>query len=62
MNIFIHIYFVYICIYVYIKFSPEDILIDVKERRREGEREGEKHQCERETLINCLLHAPQAVG
>ena len=26
--------------------------------RREGEREGEKHQCAGETLIGCLLHAP----
>ena len=25
---------------------------------RERGREGEKHQCVRETLINCLLHAP----
>ena len=23
-----------------------------------GEREGEKHQCVRDTLIGCLLHAP----
>ena len=26
-------------------------------RGREGEREGEKHQCTRETVISCLLHA-----
>ena len=29
------------------------------ERRREGEREGEKHWCERETRISCLSHVPQ---
>ena len=29
-----------------------------RKRRREGEREGEKHQCARETSISCLLHAP----
>ena len=29
-----------------------------RERGREGEREGEKHQCVRETLINCPSHAP----
>ena len=28
------------------------MLIDFRERGREGERK--KHQCERETLINCL--------
>ena len=27
-----------------------------RERGREGGREGEKHVCERETLIGCLLH------
>ena len=27
-----------------------------RERGREGEREGEKHWCARETLIGCLLH------
>ena len=26
---------------------------------REGEKEGEKHQCERKTSIGCLLHVPQ---
>ena len=30
-----------------------------RERGREGEREGKKHQCDRETLVGCLLHAPQ---
>ena len=29
-----------------------------REKGREGEREGEKHQSVRETLIGCLLHAP----
>ena len=28
------------------------------EKRREGEREGEKHQCEREMSITCLLSMP----
>ena len=28
------------------------------ERGREGESEGEKHQCERETSIDCLLRKP----
>ena len=32
---------------------------DSRKRGREGEREGEKHRCERETLIGCLLHVPQ---
>ena len=30
-----------------------------RERGREGEREGEKHRCERETYIGCLSYAPQ---
>ena len=30
----------------------------ILERGREGEREGEKDQCERETWISCLSHAP----
>ena len=29
-----------------------------RKRGREGEREGEKYQCERETSISCLLYAP----
>ena len=29
-----------------------------RERGREGEREGEKHQCVRETSISCLFYAP----
>ena len=29
-----------------------------RERGREGEREGEKQQCARDTSIDCLLHAP----
>ena len=28
----------------FLKSSPEDMLIDFREREREGEREGEKHQ------------------
>ena len=30
-----------------------------RERGRKGEREGEKHQCMRETPIDCLLQGPQ---
>ena len=33
-------------------------LLYFREEGREGEREGVKHQCERETLISCLPHAP----
>ena len=29
-----------------------------RERGREGEREGEKHWCVRDTLISCLSHSP----
>ena len=34
---------------IFKKSPPEDMLIDFKERGREGQRQGEKHQCERET-------------
>ena len=33
-------------------------LFTFRERGREGEREGEKQQCARDTLMGCLLHAP----
>ena len=35
------------------------MLIDFRERVREGEKEGEKHQCETETLTGSLSHAPR---
>ena len=35
------------------------LLICFREREREGKREGDNHPCERETLISCLLYAPQ---
>ena len=31
-----------------------------RESERESEREREKYQCERETLIGCLLNMPQS--
>ena len=37
-------------------FFPK-ILFIFRERGREGEREGEKHWCVRETSISCLSHA-----
>ena len=33
-------------------------LFDFREHGKEGEREGGKHQCERETSIGCLWQAP----
>ena len=36
--------------------SPEDMVVDFRERGRKGEREGEKHRCERDTSIGCLLY------
>ena len=33
-----------------------------RERAREGERDGEKHQCERETLIKCCLSYSHQLG
>ena len=43
----------------FFKSSSEDMLIDFRERVREGEKEGEKHQCETETLTGSLSHAPR---
>ena len=34
------------------------MLIDFRERGREGEKEGEKHRCEREALTDCLSFCP----
>ena len=34
------------------------MIIDFREQGREDEREGEKHRCERETLIGCLSYPP----
>ena len=39
-------------------FLKDFIYLFIFERGREGEREGEKHQCVRETSTSCLLHAP----
>ena len=59
------LYFIYLLMYL---SSPEDMLIDFsfyfiyfifRERGSEGKRVREKHQCERETLIGCLLHVPR---
>ena len=33
-----------------------------RERGREGEKEGEKHQCKRETLTGCPSYTPQMGG
>ena len=40
-------------------FKKRFYLFVFRERRREGEREGEKHQCARETsMCGCLAHTP----
>ena len=33
-------------------------LLFFRDKGREGEREEEKHQCERETSVSCCLYAP----
>ena len=40
------------------KFSPKDMLINFREREEGRERNREKHQCEREALMGCLLYVP----
>ena len=42
---------VYSCSNIFLP-SPKDMLINLRERGRKGE----KHTCERETLIGCLTH------
>ena len=46
--------YIYTHTYTHTHISPHLRLIDIRERSRKGEREGEKHQCGRETLISCL--------
>lgn len=38
--------------------SPRDMLIDLRESGREGETDGEKHRCKRETSVGCLPDVP----
>ena len=40
-------------------FNKIFYLFIFRERRREGETEGEKHQSERESLTGCLSHVPR---
>ena len=42
---------------VFLKSSPKDMLIDFRERGREGERDREKHQCEGNIDGLLLVHA-----
>ena len=41
-------------------FLKRFYLFIFRKKGREGEGEGEKHRCGRDTLIGCLLHAPKA--
>ena len=40
--------------FFFFKYSPEDMLIDFRERGREGERGGEEHGCEQRRLVASL--------
>ena len=48
-----------ICLICYILFIL--FIFIFKEKGKEGEKEGERHQCEKETSIGCLSDAPQPV-
>ena len=50
--------FIYLLIYPYLR-TCSLILEKGEGRVRERKGEGEKHQCERETSIHCLLYAPR---
>ena len=43
-------------IFIFTIFKDFIYLLLERERGRDGEREREKHQCARETLISCLSH------
>ena len=43
---------------VWSAFKKRKILFIFRERGREGDREGGKHLCERESLISCFSHTP----
>ena len=43
------------CLFFFLRFY----LFCFRERGREGEREGEKHQCARGISVGCFLHAPK---
>ena len=50
---------IYLFIYLFIYSSPEDMLLNFRERGREGETEGETHRCERETSVGLpFMHTP----
>ena len=50
--------FWFLILVVNISFFLKKFYFFILERGREGEKEGEKHQCTRETLIGCLSYAP----
>ena len=55
-----HVY-MYVCMYVWFSLHfiyLKSLFIYFREKGREGEREGKKHQCARETSIGCLSHTP----
>ena len=60
-NLFMYI-FLYLYLHILMHYSvPRHFFIFLeKDRGREGEREKEKHQCEREALISCLSYTPSS--
>ena len=50
--------YIHICVYIDIWFY----IFIFREGGREGERDGEKHLCERETLVGCLSFLPWPPG
>ena len=47
-------------LFTYLLFIlTQDMLIDFREGGEEKEKEGEKHQCEREALISCLSQSTE---
>ena len=47
-----------LCLFSFLSFFLFFCFFIERERGREGKREGENHQCERETSISCLSYAP----
>ena len=50
--------FLLYCSYFFSNPHPWTCLLIFRKRGREEEREGKKHQCERETLTGCLFYMP----
>ena len=59
LEVFINLLVFRVDYIIYFLSSSMGMLTDFRERGSKGEKEGEKHLCERETSIGCLSHTPE---